>query len=150
MTCMTVAHAGALLADSMRLRVPKVIPAVEATLAEGGHVERDKATGLMRLWGVSGIDAEAAGRDIDLVVDRCRHENRVASVMDLDEQQRSTTRRHQRGGDVAPSACVSSSIRSSATPRFAATGTYITASVGWTRSRAAYALNALSLGPTAL
>jgi hypothetical protein len=69
----------------MREAVHKVVSA----LAEGGHVERDKATGLAHLWNISGIVAETAGQDIDLVVDRYRHENRVASVADLDAQRRS-------------------------------------------------------------
>jgi len=62
---------------------------VESTLADGSHVERDKAIRLARLWNVRDFDAKAAGQDIDLVVDRYRHENRVASVADLEAQERS-------------------------------------------------------------
>lgn len=62
------------------------LESLRSALAEGGHIERDKATVLAELWGIEGIDAETAGRDIDVVVDRCRHLNGVASVADLDHE----------------------------------------------------------------
>jgi hypothetical protein len=61
---------------------------LESALAQGSHIERDKAIRLTELWGVEGIEADAAGQDIDVVVDRCRHQNGVASVADLDGEQR--------------------------------------------------------------
>jgi hypothetical protein len=62
---------------------------VESALAEGGHIERDRAARLGELWGVAGVSMEEAGQDIDRVVDRYRHDCRVASVADLDERDRS-------------------------------------------------------------
>lgn len=61
---------------------------LESALAEGGHIERDKATALAELWCIEGIASDTAGRDIDAVVDRCRHANGVASVADLDDEHR--------------------------------------------------------------
>lgn len=66
----------------------EALDGLESALAEGSHIEREKAIGLAALWGIEGIAADTAGQDIDVVVDRCRHQNGVGSVADLDSEQR--------------------------------------------------------------
>jgi hypothetical protein len=56
-------------------------------LAEGGHIEQYKASRLAELWGMELTQVDAAGRAIDPIIDRCRHENRADSVTSLEPGQ---------------------------------------------------------------
>jgi len=60
---------------------------LEYAMAEGGHIERYKAAKLAELWGLELTNVDAAGRAIDPIIDRCRHENGAASVASLDRDQ---------------------------------------------------------------
>jgi hypothetical protein len=63
---------------------------LEYAMAEGGHIEQYKATKLAELWRLELTRVDAAGRAIDPIVDRCRHENRVDSVACLGRDQQTS------------------------------------------------------------
>jgi hypothetical protein len=60
---------------------------LEYAMAEGGHIERYRAAKLAELWGLELTKVDVAGRAIDPIIDRCRHENRADSVARLDQDQ---------------------------------------------------------------
>jgi hypothetical protein len=65
----------------------KALADLENAMAEGGHIERYKAAKLAELWQLEITNLEAAGRAIDPIIDRCRHENDVGSVSSLQTRQ---------------------------------------------------------------
>jgi hypothetical protein len=68
----------------------KALADLEYAMAEGGHIERYKAAKLAELWQLEITNLDAAGRAIDPIVDRCRHENGVGSVSSLHRDQQLT------------------------------------------------------------
>lgn len=56
---------------------------LEFAMAEGGHIERRKADRLAELWDLRLTDLDIAGRVIDPIVDRRRHESGVDSAARL-------------------------------------------------------------------
>jgi hypothetical protein len=60
---------------------------LEYALAEGGHIEKYKASRLAELWRLELTKIDVAGRAIDPIIDRCRHEHSADSVAGLDPGQ---------------------------------------------------------------
>jgi len=56
------------------------IAGVQTSLAEGAHVESSSAQALANLWGISDIDVNRAGWDINSTVKRVLHERGVLAV----------------------------------------------------------------------
>jgi hypothetical protein len=59
------------------------VAGVQIALAEGIHVEASSAQALAKLWGVSDLDVERAGWDINATVKRVLHERNALAVGEL-------------------------------------------------------------------
>src|SRR4051794_37173977 len=59
------------------------ISAVQKSLAEGAHVETSSARALADVWGISDLDIERAGWDINSTVKRLLHERSALAVGEL-------------------------------------------------------------------